>query len=371
VDATEDGSAAYLAGCPTRIGQEAESVFGEPLAPDVNHPEWVQSFTYGFLLRWEMDPQKQKPAVAPPAEYVTFKKQGEYTLDYVYRGNGIEAYSVPYGVLAAITHTSVAGTRTYQPFWTYRRLEAAGSFTGGKSPQGDIALINWRGNDFHMESYIDKPLDDQVRILNRGRDFAIGFLYWLQTECPRDDGQGKGYPEMQPLTAAEEPLVDELGVALHPYIRESRRIIALDTLTSVHMEAISDDKRWGTEFADSIGCAHYAIDIHPSANEPHLLQSVVPFHIPLGALIPVNGPRNLVAGAKNFGASRLALASARMHPSEWLVGEVAGMLAAMSTRQDLHPAKLRASDVHRKALLEHISAAGITRYWSEILDVEK
>jgi hypothetical protein len=47
------------------------------------------------------------------------------------------------------------------------------------------------------------------------------------------------------------------------------------------------------------------------------------------------------------------------------------MLAAMSTRQDLHPAKLRASDVHRKALLEHISAAGITRYWSEILDVEK
>ncbi|MEY3601312.1 MAG: hypothetical protein RL169_556, partial [Armatimonadota bacterium] len=371
VDATEDGSAAYLAGCPTRIGQEAESVFGEPLAPDVNHPEWVQSFTYGFLLRWEMDSQKQKPAVAPPAEYETFKNQGEYTLDYVYRGNGIEAYSVPYGVLAAITHTSVAGTRTYQPFWTYRRLEAAGSFTGGKSPQGDIALINWRGNDFHMESYIDKPLDDQVRVLNRGRDFAIGFLHWLQTECPRDDGKGKGYPEMQPLTAAEEPLVDELGVALHPYIRESRRIIALEMLTSVHMEAISDEKRWGTEFADSIGCAHYAIDIHPSANEPHLLHSVVPYHIPLGALIPVNGPRNLVAGAKNFGASRLALASARMHPSEWLVGEVAGMLAAMSTRQDLHPAKLRASDAHRKALLEHISAAGITRYWSEILDVAK
>jgi hypothetical protein len=368
VDATEDGSAAYLAGCPTRIGQEAESVFGEPLAPDVNHPEWVQSFTYGFLLRWEMDSQKQKPVVAPPAEYETFKKQGEYTLDYVYRGNGIEAYSVPYGVLAAITHTSVAGTRTYQPFWTYRRLEAAGSFTGGKSPQGDIALINWRGNDFHMESYIDKPLDDQVRILNRGRDFAVGFLHWLQTECPRDDGQGKGYPEMQPLTAAEEPLVDELGFALHPYIRESRRIIALEMLTSVHMEAISDDKRWGTEFADSIGCAHYSIDIHPSANEPHLLQTVVPFHIPLGALIPINGPRNLVAGAKNFGASRLALASARMHPSEWLVGEVAGLLAAMATRQDLHPAKLRESEPHRKALLEHIAAAGITRYWSEILD---
>lgn len=371
VDATEDGSAAYLAGCPTRIGQEAATVFNEPLAPTVDHPDWVQSFTYGFLLRWEMDPEKQKPAIQPPVEYETFKKQGEYTLDYVYRGNGIEAYSVPYGVLAAITHTSVAGTRTYQPFWTYRRLEAASSFTGGKSPQGDIALINWRGNDFHMESYIDKPLDDQVRILKRGRDFAIGFLYWLQTECPRDDGQGKGYPELQPFTATDEPLVDEQGVALHPYVRESRRIIALEMLTSRHMEAISVDKRWGTEFADSIGCAHYAIDIHPSANEPHLLQTVVPYHIPLGALIPVSGPRNLVAGAKNFGASRLALASARMHPSEWLVGEVAGMLAAMSTRKDIHPARLRASDAHRNEFLEQISAAGITRYWSEILNEEK
>lgn len=368
VDATEDGAAAYLAGCPTRIGQEAASEFGEELAPAKHHPEWVQSFTYGFLLRWETDPQKQKQPVTPPAEYDGFKQHGEYTLDYVYRGNGIEAYSVPYGVLDAIKHTSIEGTRTYQPFWTYRRLVAASAFTSGKSPQGDIALINWRGNDFHLESYIDKPLDDQVRILNRGRDFAIGFLYWLQTECPRDDGNGKGYPEMQPFTNTDEPLVDGLGVALHPYIRESRRIVALEMLTANHMAAGADNKLWGTEFDDSIGCAHYAIDIHPSADEPHLLQTVVPYHIPLGTLIPASGPRNLVAGAKNFGASRLALASARMHPTEWLVGEVAGMLAAMATRKDVHPAILKTNEPHRTDFLEHIAAAGITRYWSNILN---
>lgn len=367
VDATEDGAAAYLAGCPTRIGQEAVAEFGEALAPEERHPEWVQSFTYGFLLRWEMNPKQQKEPVTPPSEYDAFQQQGEYTLDYVYRGNGIEAYSVPYGVLNAITHTSIAGTIAYQPFWTYRRLVAASAFISGKSPQGDIALINWRGNDFHMESYIDKPLDDQVRILNRGRDFAIGFLYWLQTECPRDDGNGKGYPEMQPFTNMDEPLVDALGISLHPYIRESRRIAALEMLTANHMIS-GDQKLWGTAFDDSIGCAHYAIDIHPSANEPHLLQSVVPYHIPLGALIPVSGPRNLVAGAKNFGASRLALASARMHPTEWLVGEVAGMLAAMSTRKDVHPAMIRTIETHRTDFLEHIAAAGITRYWSKILN---
>jgi len=368
VDATEDGSAAYLAGCPTRIGQEAKAEFGESLASEKHHDDWVQSFTYGFLLRWETDPQKQKSPVARPAEYDAFKAQGEYTLDYVYRGNGLEAYSVPYGVQDAITFTSLVGTRTYQPFWTYRRLEAASSFTTGKSPQGDIALINWRGNDFHLESYINKPLDDQIRILNRGRDFAIGFLHWLQTECPRDGGKGLGYPEMQPFTSTDEPLVDALGIALHPYIRESRRIVAKESLTSNDMEGDGGGKRWGTEFKDSIGCAHYAIDIHPSANEPHLLHTVVPYHIPLGALIPASGPRNLVAGAKNFGASRLALASARMHPTEWLIGEVAGMLAAMSTRKDVRPALLHSNESHRDAFLEHITAAGITRYWSSILD---
>lgn len=371
VDATEDGSAAYLAGTPTTLGQEASSEYQEPLAPAEAHQDWVQSFTYGFLLRWETDPQKQKPPIARPTEYDVFKQQGEYTLDYVYRGNGMDAYSVPYGVLDAITFTSIAGTRTYQPFWTYRRLVASNSFNGGKSPDGDIALINWRGNDFHLESYIDKSLDDQVRILNRGHDFAAGFLHWLQTECPRDGGNGQGYPEMQPYTKTSEPLVDELGIALHPYIRESRRIIAQQMLTSNHMEPAAKSTRWGTEFEDSVGCAHYAIDIHPSAKEPHLLHSVVPYHIPLGALIPARGPRNLVAGAKNFGATRLALASARMHPTEWLVGEVAGMLAAMAIHQDMHPSQLYSDPVHRSQFLTHVSAAGITRYWSDILESSK
>ena len=132
--------------------------------------------------------------------------------------------------------------------------------------------------------------------------------------------------------------------------------------------SVSDEKQWGAEFEDSIGCAHYAIDIHPSANEPHLLHSVVPYHIPLGAIIPRSGPRNLVAGAKNFGATRLALASARMHPTEWLVGEVAGMMAAMAVRTETNPSSIYATEHDRAAFLSHIAAAGITRFWSEILE---
>ena len=48
-----------------------------------------------------------------------------------------------------------------------------------------------------------------------------------------------------------------------------------------------------------------------------------------------SGPVNILPAAKNFGASRLALASARMHPTEFLAGEIAGSLAAFCLEKDL------------------------------------
>ncbi|PTQ57378.1 MAG: hypothetical protein BSOLF_1694 [Candidatus Carbobacillus altaicus] len=33
--------------------------------------------------------------------------------------------------------------------------------------------------------------------LNEARELSLSFLYWLQTETPRDEG-GYGYPELKP-----------------------------------------------------------------------------------------------------------------------------------------------------------------------------
>ena len=160
LDATEDGSALALAGMPTTLGQEARSEHDEPNAPSVAHPEWVQSFTYCFLMHWG----EPGTTIEKPAEYDAFQGMGEYTLDYVYRGQTPEPFSVTYKVLEKATAKTPLGERSYLPFWTYRRLIAADSFVNGISPVGDLALINWRGNDFHDESYLGKPLEEQVRI---------------------------------------------------------------------------------------------------------------------------------------------------------------------------------------------------------------
>ncbi len=366
LDATEMGDGLALAGAPWTVGQEPRSAFNEPHAPEEAHPEWIQSLTYCFAVRWTPEaPRTTRFIVEKPAEYDYFKSLGEYTLDYVYSdARGV----VPYKVFA---RAPGAGG----PFWTYRRLIAASSFKENPAYASDLSLINWRGNDFHEENPIGKTVDEQIRILQRAKAFAQGFLYWLQTECPRDDGSGIGYPEMQLDRAA---MGSEDGFAAHPYIRESRRLLSEFILTENHLVAspASPEQKTGEAFFDSVGIALYAIDIHPAKGEPPLLAPALPYHLPLGAFIPRpgDGPPNVLPAAKNFGATRLALASARMHPTEWLAGEIAGHLAAFCLRdlrdpaqRRLEPTEVRNTPDLLSAFQDRLRAGGITTHWSDAL----
>ena len=77
------------------------------------------------------------------------------------------------------------------PFWTYRRLIDAANFDDPAFPN-DVAMINWPGNDYRGATILDVDPDLRERALDEARRLSLGFLHWLQTECPRDDG-GTGY----------------------------------------------------------------------------------------------------------------------------------------------------------------------------------
>lgn len=354
LDATEMGDALALAGCPWTVGQEARAEYDEPDAPETARPEWIQSFTYCFGVRWiENGP---KPIVEPPVEYSYFKSLGEYTLGYDYSDARGRVY---YKVFERVPGGG-------GPFWTYRRLIAAASFRNNSFYATDLSLINWRGNDFHEENPIGKPLDEQIRILARAKAFSLGFLHWLQTECPRDDGAGVGYPEMQ-----IDPLRMDTpdGFAVHPYIRESRRLQAEFTLTENHLapDPANPDKKTGEPFFDAVGIALYAMDIHPSRGEPPFLSRALPYHLPLGAFIPRAGPPNVLPAGKSLGATRLAASSARMHPTEWLCGEIAGHLAAFCLQRNVEPTAVRNTPDLLTAFQTRLRENGITTRWDEVL----
>ena len=354
LDATETGDVLPLAGSPFALGQEAQAVYGEPDAPLGAHPEWVQNFTYSFDLRWV--PQSAGPIIPRPPGYEGFLAQGEYTLAYDYSD---ERGRVPYKMFT--TAPDAAG-----PFWTYRRLVAASSFAGNPAYVQDIALINWRGNDYRDQSFIGQSVPDQVRILSRARAFAQGFLYWLQTACPRDDG-GQGCPELQP---AGDVLGGD-GFAPAPYVRESRRLLSQTVLTENDLipNPARPDRQTGTLFFDSVGTALYPIDIHPARGEPPHLADALPYMLPLGAFVPRSGPANLIPSGKNIGASRLASASARMHPTEWEAGEIAGTLAAFCLARAVRPADVRQNPALLAAFQARLEAGGITTRWPDTAPV--
>ncbi|SIB81556.1 FAD dependent oxidoreductase [Mycobacteroides abscessus subsp. abscessus] len=64
--------------------------------------------------------------------------------------------------------------------------------------------------------------EERKKHLEGARQLSLSLLYWMQTEAPRPDG-GQGYKGLRlrpDVTGTDD------GLAMYPYIRESRRIKA-------------------------------------------------------------------------------------------------------------------------------------------------
>jgi hypothetical protein len=155
------------------------------------------------------------------------------------------------------------------------------------------------------------------------------------------------------------------GLAQAPYVRESRRIRAEFTVLEQHIaHPLRPD---GPEvFADSVGIGCYRIDLHPSVSGAGYLDlGCWPFQIPLGAMIPIR-VENLLPGGKNLGVTHITNGAFRVHPVEWNVGEVAGILAAFCLERNVRPRLVR----NRPQLLEEFQTLlrqqGIELAWRSL-----
>lgn len=130
--------------------------------------------------------------------------------------------------------------------FTYRRIVAASRFKEGYIPR-DVTLVNWPQNDYFLNNVFGTA--DDAENLELSRQLTLSLVYWLQTE-----GGYRG------LGLNTEVLGTNDGLAMQPYIRESRRIRAKYTVTA---EEIAD--RGNPSPADlpqSVGVGLYHIDLH-------------------------------------------------------------------------------------------------------------
>src|SRR5262249_56890109 len=93
------------------------------------------------------------------------------------------------------------------------------------------------------------------------------------------------------------------------------------------------------------------------------------FQIRMAAVIPV-GLRNILAGAKNLGATHITNGCYRLHPVEWNVGDAAGILAVHALETGRDPAAIHAEGSRRRDLQQRLVGEGVPLAWFTDVGVE-
>jgi len=361
LDATELGDLLPLAGVEYVSGAESQRDTGEPNAvAGEPQPDNVQALTWCFAMAYDPDGNH---VGAPPPHYAQWR-------DYVpaltpaWPGRMLSwTYTQPITrePIERVLLPEDSPDDPHRALWLYRRLICSNHYPPGAMPH-EATLVNWPQNDYVEGNIIDADQESIDRHLEASRQLSLSLFYWMQTEAPRPDGR-IGYPGLYlrpDLTGTAD------GLAKYPYIRESRRIRALFTVTENHVgrEARGEDR--AEPFADSVGLGSYRIDLHPSTGKDNYIDvSSLPFQIPLGSLIPIR-VENLLPACKNIGTTHVSNGCYRLHPVEWNIGEAAGLLAAYCLERDHAPRQVHCQKELTEEFQQLLRAQGIELEWPAV-----
>ncbi|GAA0800051.1 FAD-dependent oxidoreductase [Spirilliplanes yamanashiensis] len=365
LDATELGDLLPLTGTEYVTGFESQADTGEPNAPEVADPANMQAVSVCFAI----DHVDGDHTIDRPASYGFWR-----TYQPAFWGGPMLGWTTPN------PRTLEPSTRSFTPnpdddpwlvnadqrvsagdgnLWTFRRIAARRNFADGAYPS-DICLVNWPMIDYFESPVIDVP--DPEKHLAAARELSYSVLYWLQTEAPRADG-GTGFPGLR-LRGDVTGSAD--GLAQAPYIRESRRIRAEYTIVEQDLSLEIRGDRGAVSHRDAVGVGMYRIDLHPSTGGDNYIDvASCPFEIPLGALIP-RRVENLLPAGKNIGTTHITNGSHRLHPVEWNVGEVAGLLADFCLARATTPRAVRNSPGLLAVFQDRLTSEGVELRWPDV-----
>lgn len=357
VDATELGDLLPLAGIEYVTGAESKSQTGEPHAVDGDPlPQDMQGFTYCFAVDYL---EGEDHTIEKPALYDFWR---EYKPDF-WPDKLLSLTAVKPSTNEPIEYEIFPGHGKF-PLYQYRQILDPKHFAEGTF-DSSVSLVNWPQNDYWLGSIIDVPKEEADHHLYQAKQLSLSLLYWLQTEVPRPDG-GQGYPG---LRLRPDVVGTEDGMAMYPYIRESRRIQAEFTVLEQHVATESRPDGVAETFHDSVGIGCYRIDLHPSTGErPYIDISSLPFQIPLGSLIPKR-VKNVLAASKNIGVTHITNGCYRLHPVEWNIGEAAGYCISHCLDNDILPTDVRNDEDRLASFQQKLVSEGIELAWPALRPV--
>ena len=334
IDATELGDLLALADIPYRWGWESFAEFHEPsLEANLDLSTLVKKYpvqapTWVFILQDYGD--RRNKTVKPLSSYKADRFQGAWD-------NYGEAKFLNYGKL-----------------------------------NHHLYMVNWpiAGNDYGIN--LDRLIASEAskkEWLAEAYEHSYNFATYIQSNLGKRYGLANNMFPQQ--TNSLLPNLDT-AFALHPYYRESRRLIGNTTVIEGDILPVNNGcvaplplNEMGE--VDSIAIGNYANDHHyPDFDFKLVTKSIrwggrwtgTPFTIPYNAIVPeaVDG---LLVSEKNISVSHIANGSTRLQPVVMNIGQAAGMAAALCIEYNCQPRELAVKKVQEALLTDKFAPSGI------------
>ena len=344
IDASYEGDLAAAAGAPYRVGRESAQEYGERFAgrlymqggkilPGSTGEGDGLVQCYNFRILMTRDPALLVP-LAKPERY----RRDEY------------AEAMPHfhgGVLEKAFTENHDGVLRIQ------------MLPNGKADINDIKHSPLRlALPGETNGWPEGSAADRKRIFERHKGYALGLLWFLQTD--------PDLPESIRANAREWGFAkDEFEETGHfppaLYVREARRIVGRfvfterDTQPAVGVRAPLHQ--------DSIAIGDYSLNshghgkagaLHPGVTDGDFSQSTAPFQVPYGVIVPQRVSNLLVPVA--LSASHVGYSALRLEPTWTALGHAAGLaadlaLASGSGMKDVVVSDLQARLLSQRAAL--------------------
>lgn len=364
VDATECGDFIPLTGARYRVGNS--------ISANIDKDSVIQDITYVAVVKKYKDglPPELKVKTQPAgyADYLfhfrsTIRKDGS-----VWPGS--YPFDVPthnaYRAIPDITNSVIidGGKPETWKYITKTALNWANDYPGRDSGLPGMPVM-------YLE---DKKFRDNAN--KKAMMKTLCFIYYMQNELGmrdwsvdnRQDFGGYFTTDWQDISETQEFSEILRHFPPFPYVRESRRIVGIESMTAKDIKRNARLKRAEKNISASCALGEYPIDIHGMSDTAYLDKDLgetkadVPnewqgegglFQIPFGAFIPekLDG---LIAAEKNLSVSRIVNGSIRLQPVTMHTGQAAGAIAALSAMSGVKARDLRVIDVQASLLTSRV-----------------
>ncbi len=359
VDATERGDLLPLAGAAYRIGRTT----GGTSDPEA----CIQSLTHlAIIKRYPNGLPAGFSIASPPPGYAQVKP----LFASIVASSGSQGFPINYPVNWNF-HSAYRGlpdssnpsnyTASQSSLITKTGVNWANDYPGYKMVSNVAQWVDTLKISYLEDAVTRHAVDCQAKLT------TLSFVYYLQHELghadwsvANDEGYDTPHNLQSPDCANIPPELETLEhhLALYPYVRESRRIVALHTLTAKEIKR-TNGAPTSTNFDSSIAVGTYPTDLHNCDASSQLESSLGetaadasgsgPFQVPMESLIPASLD-GLLAAEKNIGVSRLANGAIRLQPITMSTGQAVGVLAALAAQSDQQPRNVPVLDVQRELL---------------------